>query len=305
MLLKGIHHITAITGDAPGNVDFYVRVLGLRMVKKTVNFDAPDVYHLYFADETGTPGSVLTFFEYPGASPGRHGPGMIHTIQWGVATSDALDFWEQRLGSAGVDCARLDHRLVLADPEGLGIELVVDPDGQAALAASWHEVPEEFALRGFAGVRVYGRPGEDASGQALTQVLGFEGDSGSDYRLTAGPRTATYRLDPPPPERGIQGAGSVHHIAWACEPQDQQEWRRRAAEAELRPTPIIDRQYFRSIYFREPGGVLFEIATLGPGFDIDEPLDALGESLQLPPQHEHLRAVLEQRLTPLTNPRQP
>lgn len=319
MALKGIHHITAITGDAPGNVDFYVRVLGLRMVKKTVNFDVPDVYHLYFADETGSPGSVLTFFEYPGAARGRHGSGMIHTIQWGVEGQRALDFWESRLTAEGIDTARLDDRLALADPEGLGIELVADPEGEPALAASWHEVPDEFALKGFAGVRVYGRPptarelaaaaeGREVvdSDRVLTRTLGFERlpEAPSSYRLTAGARRATYAYDDPPAERGYQGAGSVHHIAWACEPDDQRGWQQRVLDGHLNPTPIIDRQYFYSIYFREPSGVLFEIATIGPGFAIDEPVERLGESLQLPPQHEHRRAALEQRLTPLTNPRQ-
>jgi glyoxalase family protein len=318
MALKGIHHITAITGDAPRNVDFYVRVLGLRMVKKTVNFDVPEVYHLYFADETGSPGSILTFFEYPGASRGRHGAGMIHTIQWGVANQEALDFWESRLTEAGSDTARLEDRLRLEDPEGLGIELVIDPEGEPALAASWNEVPSEFALRGFAGVRVYDRVQSDRerslaaaghqvmdSDSVLTGTLGFERleDRPSAYRLTQGARRATYAYDEPP-GRGYQGAGSVHHIAWACDADDQLGWRRRLVEGHLSPTLIIDRQYFYSVYFREPSGVLFEIATIGPGFAIDEPIDQLGEALKLPPQHEHMRAYLETELTPLTNPRQ-
>jgi glyoxalase family protein len=319
MALKGIHHITAITGDAPGNVDFYVRILGLRMVKKTVNFDAPDVYHLYFADETGSPGSVLTFFEFPGAARGRHGAGMIHTIQWGVSSFEALDFWQSRLLGEGVDSARIADRLRFEDPEGLGIELLVDPPGTPSLAAEWPEIPAEFALTGFSGVRVYGRvpsTGEMKAAAAgrqivdsdsvLTGTLGFARipEEASAYRLTEGVRTATYSYDEPPPGRGYQGAGSVHHIAWACDPEDQEGWRQRVAEGHLSPTPIIDRQYFYSIYFREPSGVLFEIATIGPGFAIDEPLDHLGESLQLPPQHEHLRERLIERLTPLTNPRQ-
>ncbi len=318
MALKGIHHITAITGDAPGNVDFYVRVLGLRMVKKTVNFDVPDVYHLYFANEAGSPGSILTFFEYPGAARGRHGAGMIHTIQWGVAGREALDFWESRLAKEGFHTSRTGDRLRLEDPEGLGIELLIDPEGEPPLAASWNEVPAEFALRGFSGVRVYGgvataRERELAaaghqiidSDHVLTKTLGFERvpDRPTAYRLTGGVRRATYAYDEPPAERGYQGAGSVHHIAWACDPEDQPGWRQTVAEGHLNPTPIIDRQYFYSVYFREPSGVLFEIATIGPGFAIDEPLDRLGEALQLPPQHESRRPQLEKRLTPVTNPR--
>ncbi|MEX0791399.1 MAG: VOC family protein, partial [Actinomycetota bacterium] len=262
MALKGIHHITAITGDAPGNVDFYVRVLGLRMVKKTVNFDVPDVYHLYFADETGSPGSVLTFFEYPGAARGRHGAGMIHTILWGVPSAGSLDFWESRLGAEGFDTARLPDRLRLEDPEGLGIELVVDPAGEPSLAASWPEIPAEHALTGFAGVRVYGRVPSSrelkaaASGRevidsdtVLTSTLGFARlpDEASAYRLTEGVRRATYSYDEPPGSPGRQGAGSVHHIAWACDPDEQPEWQLRVAEGYLSPTPIIDRQYFHSI----------------------------------------------------------
>ncbi|CAN5870479.1 ring-cleaving dioxygenase [soil metagenome] len=320
MALKGIHHITAITGDAPGNVDFYVRILGLRMVKKTVNFDAPDVYHLYFADETGSPGSILTFFEFPGAARGRHGSGMIHTIQWGVASVEALAFWERRLDAEGFDTTLLADRLRLEDAEGLGIELMIDSAGEPSLAASRPEIPAEFALNGFRGVRVFGRVPSSrelkaaASGRqvidsdtVLTSTLGFARlpDEASAYRLTEGARNATYSYDEPPAAPGRQGAGSVHHIAWACDPDDQPEWQLRVAEGYLSPTPIIDRQYFHSIYFREPSGVLFEIATIGPGFAFDEPVDHLGESLQLPPQHEHMRAQLEQRLTPLTNPRLP
>jgi glyoxalase family protein len=331
MILKGIHHITAITGDSPANVDFYVRVMGLRMVKKTVNFDVPDIYHLYYGDETGRPGSILTFFEYPGARRGRHGTGMIHSIGWGVAGEDSLDFWEKRLAGEGVATTRTPGTLRGADHEGLGIELVVDRASQPALAATWDEVPQAHALRGFTGVRVYGQQPFSVAGavatdsdKVLTEVLGFErlasteplgGDPGerpdpaaqprtdSAYRLTGGARRALYVYDDDPGP-GLQGAGSVHHIAWACDPDLQEQWRQRVLQGHLSPTPIIDRQYFKSIYFREPSGVLFEIATIGPGFAIDEPVEALGEALQLPPQYEHRRDELQERLTPLSNPRQ-
>ncbi|HEX2052917.1 MAG TPA: VOC family protein, partial [Actinomycetota bacterium] len=266
----------------------------------------------------GSPGSILTFFEYPGASRGRHGAGMIHTIQWGVDGQQALDFWEERLTGEGFEAARLEDRLRLEDPEGLGIELVADPEGEPALPADWHEIPAEFALKGFAGVRVYDRvPSRreqqlEAAGHrildshtVLTETLGFEPVAGAPdaYRLTQGVRRATYLYEQAPAGRGFQGGGSVHHIAWACSREDQESWRQRIIDGHLSPTPIIDRQYFYSIYFREPSGVLFEIATIGPGFAIDEPLEQLGESLQLPPQHEHMRHLLEERLTPLTNPR--
>ncbi len=301
MRLEGIHHITAITGDAPRNVEFYVRTLGLRMVKKTVNFDAPDVYHLYYGDERGDPGSILTFFEFPGATPGRPGAGMVHTIEWRVATPAALDFWASRLGDAGVTVQREDGRLRFADPEGLAFALVVDESGEPPLVARAADVPEEHALRGFAGVRAHADPERAA---ALFEALAFARAGDAAWRVAGERRSAVFALDAPPPEVGIQGAGTVHHIAWSSKDDDEQEaWRARVGEAGARPTQIIDRQYFHSVYFREPGGVLFELATRGPGFDVDEPPESLGEALRLPPQHEHLRERLEQTLTPLPNPR--
>jgi glyoxalase family protein len=302
MRLEGIHHITAITGDAPRNVDFYVRVLGLRMVKKTVNFDAPDVYHLYYADERGSPGSVLTFFEFPGAERGRHGAGMVHRIAWRVASEPSLDFWAGRLAAEGVAAGRQEDSLRFEDPEGLGLELIVVEMGDAPLAAEAPDIPAEHALRGFQGVHAYAlRPEESAP--LLRDTLGFEDQGDDDWVVLGEARRARYSYDPPPERAGIQGAGTVHHIAWASRDEDHPAWRERALEAGARVTPIIDRQYFRSIYFREPSGVLFEIATFSPGFDVDEPLDSLGEELKLPPQHEHLRDRLERTLTPLPNPR--
>ena len=306
MGLHGIHHITAITGDAPRNVDFYARLLGLRLVKKTVNFDAPDVYHLYYADELGRPGSVLTFFEFPGAAPGRAGAGMVHTVTWRVASEAALEFWTERLAAEGVEARRNGARLNFADPEGLALELAVEETGDEPLAAEAPDIPAEHALLGFAGARAYSdRP--EASATLLSEVLGFEpgGDAadGRSWRL-AGDRSSAWVYDPPPTERPVQGAGSVHHIAWATRSdEDELEVRARVMEAGLRPTGLIDRQYFHSVYFREPSGVLFELATAQPGFAVDEPVERLGEELKLPPQHEPLRASLERRLTPLTNPR--
>lgn len=306
-MLKGIHHITAITGDSPANIDFYVRVLGLRLVKKTVNFDVPDVYHLYYGDESGSPGSVLTFFEYPGARRGRHGSGMIHTIQWGVAGKTSLDFWERRMSDQGVPAERVNPGLLrFTDPEGLGIELTVDDAGEPDLTAVWPDIPATHALQGFTGVRTYDHGATDlkASDAVLTDLLGFEQQSSKPvYTLSGGARGAHYAYDDDPGP-GAAGAGTVHHIAWACEPDEQETWRSNLEQSGLRPTAIIDRTYFRSIYFREPSGVLFEIATLGPGFAIDEPEEALGEGLMLPPQYAHLREQLTARLTPLRNPRQ-
>jgi glyoxalase family protein len=300
MRLEGIHHITAITADARRNVDFYARVLGLRLVKKTVNFDQPDAYHLYYGDERGDPGSIMTFFEFPGAVRGRHGAGMIHTLVWRVAGEEALAFWEERLGAEGVETSRDSGALRLPDPEGIGIELVAAGPVDEPLRAAAPDIPAEHALLGFDGVRAYAsRPAD--SGSLLGRALGFEaGGGGWEVR---GRSRASYRYDEPPTEAGIQGAGTVHHIAWAAEDADLDAWRRRMLEAGAHVTHVRDRQYFRSIYFREPSGVLFEIATLGPGFAIDEPLEELGESLKLPPQHEHLRDRLQQVLTPIDNPR--
>ena len=302
MKLEGIHHITAITGDAPGNVDFYVRVLGLRMVKKTVNQDDPTVYHLFYADEKGSAGSDLTFFEYPGASPGRAGAGMVHTIVWRVASDEAIDFWERRLEGEGVETRREDGRLRFADPEGLTHELLIDPTDDEPLIADHPEIPAELALHGFHAVRAYsGDP--EASRDLLERGLGFEPDNGG-WEARGEHRGGHYVYDPPPEQAGVQSAGTVHHVAWATTMEEHEQWRRRVMEAGARPTPVIDRFYFRSIYFREPSGVLFELATLGPGFATDEDPEHLGGRLSLPPAYEHLRAEIEPRLTPIENPRE-
>jgi glyoxalase family protein len=303
MRLEGIHHITAITGDAPRNVDFYVRLLGLRLVKKTVNFDAPDVYHLYYGDEAGAPGSILTFFEFPGAAPGRAGDRMLHTITWRVSSEGALEFWTDRLGGDGVATEREGNRLRFADPEGLGLELAHVESGDAPLAGAAEGIPAEHALQGFDGARGY-TSAPERSAALLQDALGFEHDGDGDWTVAGEQRGARWSYDPAPSaRRGIQGAGTVHHIAWAARDGDHEAWRETVAAAGAQVTPIIDRQYFHSIYFREPSGVLFEIATLGPGFAIDEDRAHLGEALRLPPQHEHLRAQLERTLTPLHNPR--
>ena len=297
MRLEGLHHVTAITADAPRNVDFYTAALGLRFVKKTVNYDAPDVYHLYYGDEQGSPGTIMTFFEFPGAAPGRHGTGMVHTVAWRVAGDEALDFWAARLEHAGRPVERADGVVRSSDPEGIGIEIVATDVPDAPLTADAPDVPDEHALRGFDGVRAYALGPERS--RPLLDRLGFD----SDGVLAGEQRRATYTYDPAPAERGFQGAGTVHHVAWASRDEDHAAWGAAAREGGAQPTPIIDRTYFRSIYFREPSGVLFEVATLSPGFAIDEPADRLGETLVLPAQHEHLRDRLERTLTPVVNPR--
>jgi glyoxalase family protein len=302
MQLEGIHHITAITGDAPRNVDFYTRVLGLRLVKKTVNQDDPSVYHLFYGDEEGSPGLDLTFFECPGAARGRAGAGMVHRILWRVAGPEAIAFWARRLEAEGVDMRREDGRLLFADPEGLGHELVVPVSGDAPLVARHPEIPADVALQGFEGVRAYGA--DPAASERLLSALGFRA-AAEGYEARGRRRGAVYVYDRPPEARGLQGAGTVHHVAWSSTIADHAAWRERVAAGGGRPTPVIDRFYFRSIYFREPSGVLFEIATMGPGFAVDEPQESLGERLSLPPGHEHLRERLERVLTPLPPTRPP
>jgi len=301
MALEGLHHVTAITGDAQRNVDYYAGTLGLRLVKKTVNFDAPDVYHLYFGDETGTPGSILTFFEFPGARPGRAGAGMVHRVLWRVGSPEAIAFWEKRLD----DAARTpEGTLRFADPEGLEHELVVADVPDRPLVAAAAGIPAEHALQGFHGVRAYAA--DPARSVPLLERIGFArtGDGDASWELAGDERRALLTYDAPPAEPGIQSAGSVHHVAWSAADDGELDLVSRAAlQAGARPTPIIDRQYFHSVYFREPSGVLFELATRDIGFDYDEPRESLGEALKLPPQYEDRRPELERALTPLTNPR--
>lgn len=304
MQLEGIHHVSSITGDAAGNVDFYVRVLGMRMVKRTVNQDDPSVYHLFYADEAGSPGADMTFFEYPGARPGRAGAGMIHRVAFRVGSEEALDFWAQRLASEEIESERDGASLRFADPEGLGLELLADESGDPPLSARSPEIPAEHALRGFAGARAY-TPDPERSAALLGDTLGFqpEDEGGNAWESRGEQRGGFYAYDPAPAERGIPGAGTVHHIAWAAYDDDIEGWNERVSAAGGHTSGLVDRFWFRSVYFREPSGVLFEIATQGPGFTSDEPLEHLGETLVLPPAFEHLREQIEPNLTPLPNPR--
>jgi glyoxalase family protein len=302
MRLEGIHHVTAITGDAPGNVEFYAGTLGLRMVKKTVNQDDPTVYHLFYADEKGSPGSDITFFEYPGLGRGRAGAGMVYRIVWRVASTEALDFWEGRLRERGVETSRGSDHLRFEDPEGLELALHVDETSEAPLRANHPEVPAEHALLGFDGVHAY-TSDHDASSSFLREGLGFEEQAPGEWVARGEQRGSYYVYDEAPEQRGLNGAGTVHHVAWSSTIDEHTAWRERVAAAGGQVTPVIDRFYFKSVYFREPSGVLFEIATMGPGFTADEPLETLGEGLSLPPDFEHLRDQLVKVLTPLPNPR--
>ncbi|MDX6731576.1 MAG: glyoxalase family protein [Baekduia sp.] len=303
MQLQGIHHISAITGDAQRNLDFYTRVLGLRLVAKTVNQDDPTVYHLFYADERGHPGSEMTFFEYPNAIPGRPGAGMIHRIVWRVGTPAALDFWAERLALLEVPVTRGDGGSVrFSDPEGLDHELVVNATGDAPLAAEHPEIPAEHALQGFDGVRAY-TDDPARSGALLEKVLGAETTGDDTWTLRGDARGGWIAYDPAPAERGRQSGGSVHHVAWGTNVAEHPQWQRHFEESGVRTSGIIDRTYFKSIYFREPSGVLFEIADDGPGFTVDGPVEDLGRKIILPPFLEDQRPEIERRLTPLPDPR--
>ena len=299
MKFEGLHHITAITGDAARNVDFYVRVLGLRLVKKSVNQDDPTVYHLFYADEDGSAGSDLTFFEYPNARAGRAGAGMVHRIAHRVAS---VDLWADRLGSEGVETTLVDGALRFADPEGLEHELVVVDVPDAPLRARSTEVPAEHALQGFHGVyAAVVDPRRSAT--LLTETMGASVAGEDSFEVRGDARGSLIHFTGGA-GRGFGGAGTVHHIAWGTKLDEHAAWRERVAESGRQITPVIDRFYFRSVYFREPGGILYELASIGPGFTTDEPAESLGEHLALPPDFEHLRGQVEPLLTPLPDVRQ-
>jgi glyoxalase family protein len=301
MKLEGIHHVTCITGDVRRNVDFYTRVLGLRLVAKSVNQDDPYVYHLFYSDEHGRPGADITFFDYAGAPRGRAGAGMIHRVLWRVGSADAIAFWERRLGSEASDVRREQDTLRFADPEGLEHELVPSTADEP-LVAEHPEIPRELALQGFDGVRAYGRVA-DRSRPLLEEVMGAAPIAPATWEVRGSRRGGTYSVDRAPATPGAQGAGSVHHVAWGTTVAEHPNWLERLRRAGVASTPIIDRHYFHSIYFREPGGVLFEIADDGPGFARDGDERELGTRLVLPPWFEPRRAEIEARLTPIPDPR--
>ena len=302
MRFDGIHHITAITGDAPRNVDFYTRVLGLRLTAKSVNQDDPSVYHLFYGDEVGSPGADLTFFEYPGALPGRAGAGMVHRVVWRVGSADALAFWADRLTTEDVTVERGENSIRFGDPEGLQHELVVDESGDPPLVAAHPEIPAELAFHGFEGVRAYSyRP--ESTGALLETLMAAEPRDGDAWELRGDTRGGWIALDTPPSEPGRQSAGTIHHIAWGTTEAEHGLWLERLHEAGIPNSGLVDRHYFRSIYFREPGGILFELATAEPGFTVDGPVEELGTRIILPPWLEQQRPAIEARLTPLPDPR--
>ncbi|RCW46303.1 glyoxalase family protein [Halopolyspora algeriensis] len=307
----GIHHVTAIATDPQRNADFYLQVLGLRMVKKTVNFDAPETYHLYYGDEAGDPGTILTFFPWPDAPPGRRGTGQATTTSFSVPEG-ALGWWKQRLEELDVAVQQVQTRsgedaLSLHDPDGLLIELVAHPEADPRPPWAQGPIPTEHAIRGLHSVTLTESGYENTAG-LLTETLGFRlvEESADRFRFATGPGGSGAFVDlicHPEAQRGLVSAGTVHHVAWRTpNDDDQADWREELLGRGLDVTPIMDRQYFHSIYFREPGGVLLELATDPPGFDIDEPLLELGRALKLPPWLEPQREAIEQALPPLQVP---
>ena len=310
-VLDGIHHVTAIAGDPQRNVDFYAGTLGLRLVKRTVNFDDPGTYHLYFGDDAGHPGTILTFFPWPGAPRGRHGAGQITVVAFSIPP-DSLGFWEERLRAHGVAFqtreSPFDESLLeFSDPDGLPLELVADRRKDPGPPWPGAPVPAAQAIRGFHGVTLLEHDHKDTE-RLLTEVMGvqFAQTVGHRRRYIVGDGGAAAYVDivtSPDASPGLVAVGTVHHVAWrVASDEAQAAWRQRLLQARVNVTPVRDRQYFHSIYYHEPGGVLFEIATDPPGFAIDEPAQALGTTLRLPPWLEPRRAALEARLPALQLP---
>jgi glyoxalase family protein len=304
--IAGLHHVTAIAGAPRANVAFYTGVLSLRLVKRTVNFDDPGTWHLYYGDALGRPGTAMTFFPWPDAVPGRAGAGMTSATAFAVPPG-SLDVWMGRFADLGLDFGapveRFGERVLpLADPDGLALELV-ERDTPADLTG-WPEgpVPPEHAVRSFDGVTLALSDPAPTAG-VLRDVLGYDavGEEGGRLRFRAPTATYAHYIDlVQTEERARPGAGTVHHIAFrARDDEEQAAWQAAVREAGLHVTEVRDRQYFRSVYFREPGGVLFEIATDAPGFTLDEPAETLGSALRLPPWLEPRRASIEARLVPL------
>ncbi len=311
MKLHGIHHITAIASDPQRNIDFYVGVLGLRLVKRTVNFDDPNTYHFYFGDRAGRPGTILTFFPWPNARQGRIGTGQVVVTSYAIA-SGATDYWKARFKEHGIEIVETGKRfnqpfVRFHDPDGLVLELIEsDSNGDGD---RWEKspVPTEFAASHFHAPSLASQ-NRKLTTELLTTLFGFEitGSEGDRTRLAVLPGATNAQIDLvdyPGNRPGRVLAGTVHHIAFRAKDQDEQEhWRSKLYEAGLHVTPIVDRQYFHSIYFREPGGILFEIATDGPGFAIDEDEQHLGENLRLPPQYESFRREIEGSLPSISLP---
>lgn len=309
--VTGIHHITAIASDAQRNLNFYVGTLGLRLVKLTVNFDDPGTYHLYYGDSRGAPGTLLTFFPWRGIPSGRAGNGQVTRIAFAVPAG-SLPYWEDRLRAVDIPFVRAEPRfgeevLAFSDPDGMGLELIAAQNLESAAANSSDSIPARAAIRRFHSATL-AEDGLERTSALLTDTMGFHAASEerNRYRFTVEEGGAARIVDilcAPDSPQARMGAGTVHHIAWRT-PDDaqQEEWRAELAGLRYNVSPIMDRTYFHSIYFREPGGVLFEIATDPPGMDVDEPLSELGSGLKLPPWLESHREDIERRLPRLVLP---
>ena len=290
MKIPGIHHVTALAGDPQRNLDFYTGVLGLHLVKLTVNFDDPGTYHLYYGDAAGTPGTILTFFPWPGAPKGRQGTGQATSVAFRVPV-DSLTYWAERLQAEA-----MDGRIAFCDPDGLPLELVAGGEGDGTAISGFHSV-------------TLSESGYESTAKLLTDTFGYRlvEQEGNHFRYAAaekGPASHIDVLCQPDARSGAMGVGTVHHVAFRAETDEiQRQWQAKLTRERHDVTPILDRQYFHSIYFREPGGVLFEIATDPPGFATDEKPDRLGTALKLPPWLEKNRAEIEGILPPLRLPR--
>lgn len=307
---SGLHHVTAIGGDPQRNVDFYLRTLGLRLVKTTVNFDDPGTYHLYYGDRSGKPGTLMTFFPWRDAPSGRRGTGQATTTSFSVP-EHSIGWWQRRLTEAGASAGRIAGRdgedvLTFHDPDGLQLALVAHPQGDPRDPWDNGHVPAEHAVRGLHSVTLSVAE-EDATAEMLRELgLSFTASEGNRLRFNAGeggPGAIVDILVTPGAPRGLVAAGTVHHVAWrAPDEPTQAAWRAELVDRGVSVTSILDRQYFRSIYFREPGGTLLEVATDQPGFSVDEPLLELGRALKLPPWLEPDREQIEHALPALRRP---
>jgi len=307
----GLHHVTAIAADPQRNVDFYSNVLGLRLVKQTVNFDAPDTWHLYYGDERGAPSSLLTFFPWPDIPRGRVGAGMTSTTAFSIP-GESMGWWHDRLRALGVDVDSpvmrdTEEVLTLRDPDGMVVDLVAADGDQRSGWDGVADIPAENAVRGLHAV-TFSEAAADPTASMLTDLLGMElrGEESNRarYSMAGGGSGALVDVAPGATERGLQAAGTVHHVAYRAPDLDTMTtWHQQLQAKGIRVTQILDRQYFKSIYFREPGGVLFEIATDSPGFDVDEPLLELGKTLKLPPWLEPDREQIAAALPTLNTGR--
>ncbi|MBS0652378.1 MAG: ring-cleaving dioxygenase [Verrucomicrobia bacterium] len=305
-LVTGLHHITALASGAQNNIDFYAGILGLRLVKKTINFDAPDVYHLYYGNEKGSPGTIMTFFPFPGIPQGRKGKGQLTVTSFSIP-ENAMDYWLKRLDKFSVSYEgpqqRFDELFIyFEDRDGLGLELVANRH-DARPRFSYGNIPLEFAIKGFYGMTLSEECYERTAGLLVGQLdHTLIAEKGNRFRYSASGKPGDFVdvICNPESLKGLAGYGTIHHVAFAtANDAAQLEAREKLLKFGLNVTPVLDRQYFHSIYFREPGGVLFEIATIPPGFSVDEPLEHLGESLKLSPWEESHRALIEKKLSPV------